>query len=230
MTRNKTFEHHSWIESQELISETKKTGRTYTKPEGKKYPSITSVLSHFKKAAIMAWRKRVGNEEANKISRRACGRGNAIHSMAEKYIDNEEDYLGENPMPHVLQLWRSMQKVLDERLDKIQMQECPLWSDELKIAGRVDLIAEFDGELSIVDFKTSTRVKERDEITDYFIQECAYAQMFKERYDVDIKNLVTIMVVDDTDISLVFKEKVDDWIQPMKEKINKYYEEKQEQA
>jgi genome maintenance exonuclease 1 len=104
------------------------------------------------------------------------------------------------------------------------MQECPLYSNQLKVAGRVDCIAEFDGELSIVDFKTSGRVKERDEISSYFMQEAAYAIMFEERTGITINQLVTLMVVDGDDKPIVFKEKTKDWIKPLVEEIKYYYE------
>jgi hypothetical protein len=73
----------------DLEQHTKKTGRYYTDPDGNRYYSVTTVLSILNKAAIMAWRKRVGNEEANRISSQAATRGTKVHDMIEKYIVGE---------------------------------------------------------------------------------------------------------------------------------------------
>ena len=115
--------------------------------------------------------------------------------------------------------------VLDERLGKVVLQECPLYSDQLKAAGRVDLIGEFDDTLSIVDFKTSKRVKSLEDIEDYFIQACTYAVMFEERTGTPIDQLVILMVVDGSSEPLVFKQKTDDWLEKMVNKIFTYHAE-----
>ena len=114
-------------------------------------------------------------------------------------------------MPHVRQMWRSLKKILDESINNIRMQECPLYSDELMLAGRVDLIAEYKNELSIIDFKTSSRVKTADEIENYFLQACAYSLMFEEQTGIAINQLVIIMVVEGSDKSIVFVEERDNW-------------------
>lgn len=221
--RNRTFEHDPIsLGYSDLTAETGKKGRTYTTPEGKKYPSITTVLSVRGKEAIMAWRARVGEEEANRVARHACTRGTALHTLAERYINNEETVLSENEMPHVVQLFNAAQKVLDERLGKIVMQECPLYSNHLRLAGRVDLVAYFDDKLSIVDFKTSKRVKTESDIENYFIQESAYAIMFEERTGVPITQLVTIMVVDGSPTPLIFKTHRDKWAPELLKVIAEY--------
>ena len=130
-----------------LTRETTESGRKYFTPEGNAYPSITTVLSILSKQAIMEWRKRVGEEEANKISRQAAGRGTAVHKLAEDYIDNKEDWKGKH-MPANIASFNDIKPILDERLDNVWMQETFLYSDKLKCAGQVDCIAEFDGELS----------------------------------------------------------------------------------
>ena len=98
------------------------------------------------------------------------------------------------------------------------------YSDTLKVAGRVDCIAEFEDELSIIDFKTSSRIKDRSEISSYFMQECAYAIMFEEQTGIEVNQLVTLMVVDGDENLLIFKEKKEDWIDPLIEEITYYYE------
>ena len=227
LIRSKTFKHNRVeLGYDDLNAETKESGnRSYTTPDGESYPSITTILGYFTKASIMEWRKRVGNEEANRISRHACTRGNALHNTVERYINNEEDFLQGENMPHVLQLVGAAKSVLDERLDSVVLQECPLYSTQLRTAGRVDLIGEFDGTLSIIDFKTSNRVKSLDDIQDYFIKACAYSVMFEERTGTPIDQLVILMVVDGSSEPLVFIEKTDDWLEKMVNKITKYHAE-----
>jgi genome maintenance exonuclease 1 len=209
----------------DLITESTDQGRRYVTPEGLKYPSITTVLGHFTKHEILAWRKRVGEVEANKISARASGRGTSLHTICERYIDNEEDYFGE-AMPHVRGMFNSIKPILDERIGVVYMQEVPLYSNYLRLAGRVDLIAEFDGVPSIIDFKTSSRVKTAESITDYYEQEAAYAIMFEERTKKPIVNLVTIMAVENSSEPLVFKEHRDNHVGNLIHKIRSYEKEK----
>ena len=220
----KEFKHNPIELDYNLSAKSTKAGRLYEVPGGNYYPSMTTVLGWATKDKIHAWRKAVGAEEANRISRHACARGNAVHYTAERYLNNEEGALKEGEMPHVVQMWNSMKKVLDERVDNIVMQECPLYSDELMLAGRVDLIAEFDNDLSIIDFKTSSRIKSREEISTYFMQACAYSFMLQELTEIEIEDLVVLMVVDNDPTPLIFQEKREDWIDPLIAEITEYYE------
>jgi len=170
-------------------------GRKYFTPEGKAYPSITTVLSILNKEGILAWRKRVGEEEANRISRQAATRGTAVHKLAEDYLDNVKDW-NKGVMPANLASFNDLKNILDERLDNIWFQEEFLYSDKLECAGQVDCIAEFDGELSIVDFKTSRKPKKEEWITNYFIQASFYAAAFYERTGIPIKQGVILITVD----------------------------------
>lgn len=154
----------------------------------------------------MEWRKRVGEEEANRISGRAKSRGTAVHSLCESYLRNEKV----EPGPFDLDTFRSLQPLLD-RIDNIHCLETQLYSNYLQVAGTVDCIAEFDGKTSVIDFKTSTRVKSRDDIHGYFMQTSAYAVMFEELTKIPVGRLVILMSVDNED-PLVFVEKRDDWI------------------
>ena len=197
------------MEYDDLIAETSSTGRVYTTPTGTKYPSITTVLSILSEDGIRAWRKRVGEEEANRISTRAANRGTAVHSITERYINNEVDY-AEGFMPNIIQNFNDLKPILDERLGNIRAQEVPLYSDHLRLAGRVDCVAEFDGTLSIVDFKTSRKLKKKEWITNYFAQEAAYAIMWEERTGEPITQLVTLITVDDEQPQ-VFVEHRDNW-------------------
>jgi CRISPR/Cas system-associated exonuclease Cas4 (RecB family) len=192
-----------------LTRETTESGRKYFTPEGNAYPSITTVLSILSKQAIMEWRKRVGEEEANKISRQAATRGTAVHSLAEDYLNNNEDW-NKGAMPANLASFNDIRPILDEHVDNVWMQEQFLYSDKLKCAGQVDCIAEYDNKLSIIDFKTSRRVKKKEDITSYFIQMAFYAAAFYERTGIPIRQGVIIMAVDGNE-PLVFKENTYDY-------------------
>ena len=190
-----------------LKSETLPFGRYYVLPDGTKVPSITTVLGAMKKASIMEWRRRVGEEEANKISRKASGRGTNVHTLCERYLNNEN--IGEM-MPDAKEMFFSIKPYLN-LINNIHYQEQSLWSEQLGVAGRVDCIAEYEGELSVIDFKTSKRMKRKEDIEDYFWQCAAYSLMYKERVGKQIDNLVIIMAVEN-ESPLVFKEKTQDHI------------------
>ncbi len=205
---------------EDLIAESTSSGRKYATPDGNRYPSVTTVLSILSEEFIQRWRARVGAEEANRISHRASTRGTAVHSIIEKYLDNDENY-AEGFMPHVVENFKSVQKVLDDRIGTICLQEAALYSEHLGLAGRVDCVGYFDGVLSIIDFKTSGKLKKLDWITNYFIQESAYAIMWEERTGIPIVNLVTIIAVDNEEPQ-VFKEHRDNWAPKLLETINEY--------
>lgn len=206
----------------DLESHTGETKRTYSTPDGIQYPSITTVLKILSEDSISEWRKRVGEEEANKISTRASRRGTAVHEAIEKYIDNVswKDIIDEYT-PDVIESIISVKEILDERITKVYAQECPLYSDHLRVAGRVDCVAEFDGRISIIDFKTSRKPKRSDWIQSYFCQEAAYAIMWEERTGMPISQLVTIIAVDGGE-SQVFIEKRDDHTALLTETIETY--------
>jgi len=197
-------------------------GRRYILPQGGHYPSITTCLSILSEKGIAAWRARVGDEEADKISYRAAQRGTAVHELVEKYIDNDPDYK-KGYMPNIHSDFLSIKSILDSRIGKVYAQEVPLFSDYLKCAGRVDCVAEFDGKLSIIDFKTSRKFKQPSQIKNYFQQEAFYAVAWEERTGMPITQLVTIVAVDEGG-SQVFIEHRDDWTQELIKTIEKYNE------
>jgi genome maintenance exonuclease 1 len=204
---------------QDLKSETFPDGkRYYTLPDGTKLPSVTTVLGAQKKASIMAWRKRVGEEKANAISRKASGRGTNVHTLCERYLNNES--LGDI-MPDAKEMFVSIKPILN-RINNIHYQEQTLWSTQLGMAGRVDCIAEFDGELSVIDFKTSAKVKSKEDIQDYFQQVTAYALMYEELIISPIDQLVIIMAVENS-MPLIFIEKTENHIQGLVETIDYYH-------
>jgi genome maintenance exonuclease 1 len=181
----------------ELEAKTTENGRVYYTPSGKAYPSVTTVLGSLSKAGIEAWRKKIGEEEANKISGRASRRGEALHLACEKYLLNEMDFkMKQKMMPNIKELFLQLQPYLDTNIGDIYSIEQPLYSDILKIAGRVDCIAEWDGKLSIIDYKNSIREKREDWIQNYFIQCTAYAEMFEELTNKRIDTLVVAIAVE----------------------------------
>lgn len=222
--RNRTFEKLDIsLDYSDLNTISEKSARIYVTPNGNKYPSITTILSLRSRDIIQAWRARVGAEEANRISRHATTRGTAVHNLVEKYLKNEEITFKKGIMPHVYQGFIAAQKVLDENIGKIAMQEAPLYSDQLRLAGRVDLVAEFAGKLSIVDFKTSKRVKTAEDIEDYFIQASFYAAAFYERTGIPITQIVIIMVVDGKSEPLLFVSESFVWLKHLL-KVRKEYD------
>lgn len=192
--------------------------RTYLTPSGNKYPSITTVMSHMKADVIREWRQRVGNEEANRISTKATTRGTALHTVCEKYIDNQEEF--GKVSPDALDLFKMIKPVLDKSIDNVYCQETRLYSDYIGVAGTVDCVAEFNGRLSIVDFKTARKIKPRKWITDYFMQTSGYAVMFEEITSIPISQVVIIMASEEG--HEVFIEKRDDWIEPLIDAVKIY--------
>ena len=207
---------------QDLQSETFPDGKRFYKlPDGTKLPSVTTVLGAQKKDAIMAWRKRVGEEEANRVSRKATSRGTGVHTLCEYYLNNETNLSQkEGVRPDAFEMFVSLKPLLN-RINNIHYQEQALWSIQLGMAGRVDCIGEFDGELSVIDFKTSKKIKTEAHIEDYFWQTSAYALMYEELIGEPINNLVIIMAVEDEQ-PLLFKQKTQDHIHGLVKAINFY--------
>jgi len=204
----------------DLKSETHTDGRRYyTSPKGKRLPSVTTVVGAMKKQSIMEWRNRVGEEEANRVSKLATGRGNRVHDLAERYLKNEKiDWMRE--MPDAVEMFRTLIPHI-HRINNIHYIEQALWSESIGLAGRVDLIAEWDGVLSVIDFKTSKRIKQREDIQDYFAQCTAYSGMYEERVGVPIEQLVIVMAVEHEE-PLIFIEKTEDHINTLIEHISFY--------
>lgn len=202
----------------DLANETGASGRYYTCPGGEVYPSITTVLGVRDKGFLEEWRSRVGVKEANRVGTRAANRGSQIHDLMERYISGG-DIDVKRLMPHIQQNFKAGAKALDAYLGTVCLQECPLFSHHLKLAGRVDLIGEWDGVLSIVDFKTSIRKKTHDDIHNYFIQKCAYSIMFEEITGTPINRLVTVIMVDGQRDADIFIEKRNNWAKELLETI-----------
>jgi hypothetical protein len=203
---------------EDLVAETSKSGRVYTTPDGNKFPSITTVLSILSEEGIAKWRARVGEEEANRVSLKASGRGTLVHEIVEDYLNNKDT---SSYMPHIQQSLKNIKPILDNNIDKIYALEVPLYSKHLGVAGRVDCVGVFNGVPSIIDFKTSKRKKSADMISNYFAQMAGYAVMWEERTGMPIVNTVIIMDVDDEE-PIVFKQHRDNHIQLLIDTIKEY--------
>ena len=199
--------NHVPVEIGKLVQVNAKGGRYYETPSGAKYPSVTSVTRLHNLESIQAWKDKVGEEEAGKISRRALARGNKIHSLAEKYLLNEGDMSDDFSKADFGQKIPYLNKI-----NNIHCLETQLYSDHLQTAGTVDCIGEYDGKLTVIDFKTSAKLKKREWVKDYFMQCSAYAVMYEERTGTPIERLLLIINVEDEGVQLI-DGKRDDYIQ-----------------
>ena len=197
--------------------------RFYRLPKTDKYyPSVTSITSFKNAKFFKEWRTKIGEDEANRITARATQRGTAFHSIAEDYINGELDldkYLDNNPLS--VRMVQSAKDTLN-RIDNIHCLESFLYSHYLGLAGRVDCIAEFDGELAVIDFKTSTKEKKEEHIENYFVQETAYAAMFLERTGIEVKKIVTLIATEEGSIQIFQKHNLDDYLQLLKSYIEEF--------
>ena len=169
--------------------------------------------------AIQAWRARVGEEEANRISTQASTRGTKVHNIIEEYLKNNPDYL-KDELPHNIQTFKDLQPILDECVTKIYRQEAPLYSKHLGVAGRVDLVGQWKGIDSIIDWKTSRKFKKKEWISSYFMQCAAYAIMWEERTGQPMKQLVVCIAGDMG--PQIFVEDRDNWTKELINTINEY--------
>ena len=198
--------------------------RFYEDQETKKiYPSITSVLSIRQKEGLIKWRKSVGEEVANHVMIQAANRGTAVHNMVEDYLNNVDleqvDKYKKQFLP------RMMFNVLKPELSKInniRLQEAQMFSTDYTVAGRVDCIGEYDGVLSVIDFKTSTKEKSEDWIENYFIQGSAYSQMYKEHFGEEVPQIV-ILITTEQGTTQVFKKKPEDYLGKLKQYVEEFY-------
>ena len=194
------FIHEDRFEVHSIEAVTTESGRRYKIPNGDMYESVTTALGNQpgKKEGLMEWRRRVGEAEANRISRKAAGRGTAVHQIIEDYLNNLDDPI-KDKMPDAVVMFKQLQPILDKSISKVYMQEAPLWSYKYRLAGRVDCVADIKGKLSVVDFKTSMKPKKREWVTDYFLQTAAYSHMIGEMYGDTVEQTVIFIAVEDRD-------------------------------
>ena len=213
------FKHLNIHNFPNLKAKTTEKGRRYF-VEGNAYPSVTTVIGEMKKKSIIEWRRKVGEEEANAISKRATTRGNKCHKLAEDYLSNKPlDRYRDDVLS--LGLFHQIRPYID-KINNIHALEESLYSHTLKLAGRVDCIAEYDNEVAIIDFKTSTKFKREEWIQDYFSQETAYAIMFQELTGLKVKQLVTIIAVETGTPQVFVKKDILTYVPKLKEYIDYY--------
>ena len=220
----KKFNHVMEISLKDIPTENIKGKRYYIVDDDIKYPSITTVMSTLpsKVKGLTDWRNKVGEKEANKISTQAARKGTVVHEIIEQYLDNKLDERRLNPI--AVESFRNIQPWLDKYVNDIYMQEASLWSQHLKVAGRVDCVGHFDGKPAIIDFKTARKPKKKEWISDYFMQSCGYSIMWEERTGIPITRLV-IMIAPTGSDPQIFVEHRDTWVTPLLEQIEYFYRE-----
>ena len=193
---HKTF-NHTMVPFTELLTETIGGKRHYLLPDGvSKLKSVTSILDEkLDKTALYEWRRRVGEAEANKVSTQSSRRGTAVHKLAERYVLNEKN-IYKDQMPSNVETFQPIKLALDEHVDNIMGIELPLYSKALGCAGRTDLVAEYDGVVSIIDYKTSRKEKKLEWIESYILQTTIYAMMFERLYKIAVPQIAIIVSVD----------------------------------
>ena len=219
--------NHIDIELPKLSRETIDGVRYYSVPDEEdllKLVSITSVTSHYNKDIFVKWRKRVGNKEADRITKRATKRGTDMHTLVEYFMKNEE--LPE--VPPISDFLFKISKANLKRINNIYALEGSLYSKQLGIAGTVDCIAEYDGELAIIDFKTSAKPKPREWIDHYFVQCMAYGCMLYELTGISVKKLVIIMACENGECVVYEERNKPKYIKLLTEYIRKFVGDKLE--
>ena len=217
--------NHKTINLPEIKATTTDGVRLYETPEGNKYPSITTVLSVRNKKGLFEWRKRVGDDVANYVARKAANRGTSVHHMCEDYINNDfdEEKHKKKFLPYVL--FNQLRESVLQKIDNVNAQECGLYSDKYKVAGRVDCIAEYEGKLSIIDFKTSSKERNDNWNESYYIQASAYAEMFEERTGIEV-NQITILVVTEDGVVQEFVKNKTEYLPLLSDVIKEWKERK----
>lgn len=222
LTISQPFRHLNLPKLADIPTQTVNGSRRYC-VNGKLLPSITTVTSYQNRKSIAEWRERVGADVANKISQFASTNGTKFHSIVEQYVDNSIDfseYEGNENYDVALKLFNQFQHLLD-MINNVHYQESALYSEQLGIAGRVDCIAEFDGKLSIIDFKSSSKPKWEKSIVNYFVQETGYAKMYEEMSGSKVEQIVTLISCHSGETQ-VFVKNPDDYVDTLKQYIQEY--------
>ena len=215
------FTHIHQPDYQELKTEMQRTGRWYTTPDGTKFASVTTILGHEPKPAVTEWRNMLGSKKADRETKRCCDRGEAVHLMAEHYLNNVEDPTSGHTADNI-KIFNQLKFRLN-KIDNIRAQEIPLYSTTMRTAGRVDCIGEYDGTLSVIDFKTSNNNKTDDMVFDYKLQCTAYALMYEEMFGVQIDRFAVLIGVERGMMPMVYTGTIDEYIEPLLVKIQQFY-------
>ena len=204
------FEHCNYLGDLELNKKETKGIRLYNLPNGDWVPSITSVTSFYNRQIFADWRKRVGVEEANRITKRATARGTDFHAATELYMLNKE--INWDDFKPLTKFMFIHAKPYLDKINNIHAIERTLYSEYLGLAGRVDCIGEYEGELAVIDFKTSEKIKPEEWLENYFVQEMFYASAYYELTGIPIKKLITIMVTPGGEVKVFDKRNKGDYI------------------
>lgn len=218
------FVHLNYLGDLELTSRDIDGVRYYPTPSGGLFPSITSVTSFKNRQIFVEWRQRVGEEEANRISKESTTRGTLFHEVCQDYLENKlrcSDEYNSN----ILKMFESAKPYLN-KINNIHAIERSLYSEVLGIAGRVDCIAEYEGELAVIDFKTANKIKPESWIQQYFVQEVAYACMYYELTGIPVKKLITIMVTPNGDVKVFDKRDKKYYIKELTNYIKEFVDHK----
>jgi genome maintenance exonuclease 1 len=205
-----TFIHHNYLGDLELEKKETNGIRFYHLPDGQWVPSITSVTSFYNRQIFVEWRKRVGVEKANNITRKATARGTDFHQVCQDYLENKE-LNWDNYQPLSKFMFHHAKESLD-KISNIHAIERTLYSEYLGLAGRVDCIAEYDGELAVIDFKTSEKIKPEEWLENYFVQEMFYASAYYELTKIPVVKLITIMVTPGGEVKVFDKRDKNEYI------------------
>lgn len=205
----------------ELVRRKRGGQRWYKAPNDQEYPSVTTMLGHEDKQWLTDWRNMLGHKKADRETKRCADRGTAIHEMAEKYLMNEEAPTKGYKVEHS-RLFNQLKLRLN-KIDNIRAQEIRMYSERLRLAGTADVVGEYEGVLSLIDFKTSNNTKTENMVYDYFLQCTAYAIMYFELFDEPIEDIVVIIAVEKGMMPMVFKRKIDDYVEPLLQRINTFY-------
>jgi genome maintenance exonuclease 1 len=187
------------------------------------YPSITSIISHVNRKKWADWQQKVGLQEANRVRNHSTRRGNGFHKVAEVYIQNGKwKELQEYKDPLIQLMFGAAKTHIDKRFSNIVYQEQQMYTHKFGVAGTVDLVCDVDGELSIVDFKTSKAEKPEEWLEDYFVQLSAYWAMFSERTGVVPKKLVVFLVGENGDVQIVERRNIMDYLKTLQDYVNQF--------
>ena len=204
------FEHCNYLGDLELNKKETTGIRLYNLPNGDWVPSITSVTSFYNRQIFINWRKRIGVEEANKITKKATTRGTDFHEAVEVYMRNNE--INWDDFRPLTQFMFHHAKPYLDKINNVHAIERTLCSEYLGLAGRVDCIAEYEGELAVIDFKTSEKIKPEKWLENYFVQEMFYATAYYELTGIPVKKLITIMVTPGGDVEVFDKRNKGEYI------------------
>lgn len=192
--------------------------------DGQQYPSVTTILSLKKTEELKKWRESIGEDVANYEMRRAAKRGNALHSLVENYMKGETPNV-RDVLP--LGMFRLLKPYVDQ-IDNVHLLEGIMYSQKLTIAGQVDCVAEFDGKLSVIDFKSANKERQESWVQNYFLQTTAYSIMYEELFGKKIEQIVVLLVAEDGAVQ-VWKKDPKDYLPKLLETIDEFYKYYEEQ-